>query len=385
MHQVATAGLEPDSIAEPLRRIFKHAHNFYFRMAKVDRIDPEKNKIATTQGDLYYDYLVIANGSTTNYFGNNELHINSFPLKHITHALDLRSQLLQNFEKAVLENNKAKRAAFQDMVIVGGGPTGVEVAGALAELKKHVLPQDYPELDTQNMGIYLIEGAPQLLGGMSSKASRKSLKYLQDLGVQVVLNKFVKHYDGEKVILDDETTLFSNLLIWAAGVKGDIIKGLSQSAVQHDRIVVDTYNCVQGYKNVFAIGDVALMASKKYPKGHPMLAPVAIQQGKLLAKNLIRIITKKKTKPFKYLYKGAMATVGRNKAVVDLPGRIRFGGFLAWLIWMFVHLFSLIGFRNKLVIFMSWIWEYITYDRGTRLIIRPYLRLKYKKIKKNTV
>ncbi|MCG8340694.1 MAG: NAD(P)/FAD-dependent oxidoreductase [Cytophagales bacterium] len=383
LYQVATAGLEPDAIAAPLRRILEECPDFYFRMAEVNHIHPEKNTISTTLGELDYDYLVIANGSKTNYFGNKSIQANSFPLKQIPQALDLRSHMLQNFEKAVLESDQEEQEALKNIVIVGGGPTGIEVAGALGELKKHVLPRDYPELDLKNMRIYLIEATSRLLGTMSEHASKKASQYLQHFEVQLILNKLVKHYDGKKVTLEDGTTLSSKVLIWAAGVKGNIIDGLRPEAIQNSRILVDAYNRVQGYEDIFAIGDVAAMVSEQHPKGHPMVAPVAIEQGKLLAKNLIRMVEEgKQLQPFKYIDKGSLATIGRNRAVVDFPGGIRFGGFFAWLIWMFVHLFSITGFRNKLVILANWIWNYFTYDRGTRLIIRPYIKFDHEEVER---
>lgn len=380
LYQVATAGLEPDAIATPLRRILEKCPNFYFRMAEVNHIHSEKKKISTTLGELDYDYLVIANGSKTNYFGNKSVQANSFPLKQIPQALDLRSHMLQNFEKAVLESDQEEQEALKNIVIVGGGPTGIEVAGALGELKKHVLPRDYPELDLKKMKIYLIEATARLLGTMSEHASRKAANYLQHFDVQIMRNKLVKHYDGKKVNLEDGTAIASRMLIWAAGVKGNIIDGLRPEAIQNSRILVDAYNRVQGYETIFAIGDVAAMISEKYPLGHPMVAPAAIAQGKLLAKNLIRIAVEgRKPLPFKYIDQGSLATIGRNRAVVDFPGGIRFGGFFAWLIWMFVHLFSIIGFRNRLVVLANWIWNYFTCDRGIRLIIRPYIKLDHEK------
>ena len=372
LYQVATAGLEPDSIAGPLRRIFEKQKDFFFRMAKVTEISPVAKEVTTPAGKIRYDYLVIATGSTTNYFGNKTVEEKSFPLKKIPQALDLRSHILQNFEKLTLTEDPAETEKLMNVVIVGGGPTGVELAGALGELKKHVLPHDYPELDFGKMKIFLVEGMGKLLGGMSERSSEKALEFLKKFDVDVLLNRIVKEYDGERVLLSDGTVLLSDTLIWAAGVKGEVVPGLNPDVyIGGSRIAIDEYNRVKGYEDVFAIGDIALCSTKEYPKGHPMLAPVAMQQGKLLAKNLVKIRQKKPLKPFKYNNQGVMATVGRNKAVVELPF-ISFRGIFAWFVWMFVHLMSIVGFRNKLVVLSNWIWNYFTYDRGTRLIIRPY-------------
>lgn len=375
LYQVATAGLEPDSIAGALRQLFNNYPDFYFRMAKVTEIQPEEQKINTLIGDLYYDYLVIANGSKTNYFGNQEMFNLTFPLKQIPQALNLRSQMLQNFEQTVLTRDPLEKDKLTNFVVVGGGPTGVEVSGALGELKKHVLPKDYPDIDFNIMNLHLVDAGPRLLAGMSEKASAKALKYLDAFDVKVKLNTFVKNYDGEEVTLSDGTVIPAKTVVWAAGVKGNIIDGIPESSIERGRILVDDFSAVKGIKNMFALGDIAFMKTDRYPNGQPMLAPVAIQQGKLLARNLIRQSKNEAMKPFDYVDKGSMATVGRNKAVVDMP-KFTFGGFPAWLVWMFVHLLSIIGFRNRLVVFSNWVWNYFTYDRGTRLIIRTFVRNK---------
>ncbi len=372
LYQVATSGLEPDSIAGPLRKVFDGFKNFYFRMVKVDQIDHKSNQIITPIGALSYDYLVLACGSRANFFGLDQVRRKSFPLKQVVHALNLRSQILQNFEKAVLTTDKSRKTALMNFVIVGGGPTGVEVAGALAELKYHVLPNDFPDLDLNSMDIYLIEGAGQLLGDMSAYAGSKAKEYLERFNVKVILNRMVKNYDGQSVHMDNEDSIECQTLIWAAGVKGNIIDGVPDASIERSRICVDEFNKVLGLENVFAIGDIALSKETKYPKGHPMVAQVAIQQGKQLAKNLQAHFSDKPLKPFKYKDKGSMATIGRNKAVVDLPSGMHFGGFIAWMIWMFVHLFALIGFRNKMITFINWIWSYVTFDKGNRLIIRKF-------------
>ncbi len=374
LYQVATAGLEPDSIAGPLRKRLKDYQDFYFRMASVESVDVSRNCIITDIGELTYDYLVIASGSLTNYFGNEELERNVFPLKQIPHALNLRSQLLQSFEKAVLQSNTEEKQALLNFVIVGGGPTGVELAGALGELKLHVLPKDYPEINFKKMMIYLVEGMPRLLNGMSDEAGENSFNYLKRFDVQVLVDKRLKSYDGKTVVLDDGMSIPSSTLIWAAGVKGNVLPGIASETIFKSRIKVDDYCRVEGTKNIFAIGDVAHFPTESYPNGLPMLAPVAMQQGDLVARNLVNLEKGKELKKFDYLDKGSMATIGRNKAVVDLPGNIRFKGFFAWWVWMFVHLLSIIGFRNKWIVLSNWIWNYFTFDRSTRLIIRPYVK-----------
>jgi NADH dehydrogenase len=385
LYQVATAGLEPDSIAGPLRKLLENHQNIYFRMATVFTIDQEENKIISNVGELQYDYLIIAAGSKTNFFGQNEKFEKAFPLKQIPQALDFRSHILQNFEEAVLSSDDDKIERLMNIVIVGGGPTGVELAGALGELKKHVLPNDYPDLDFNKLNIYLVEGMDRLLGGMSDFADKKAQKYLKKFEVNVKLNTMVNSYDGEKVEFSNGETLPAATLLWGAGVMGNVIEGLTDQSVKNSRYQVDQYNLVKGTKNIFAVGDIALMETEDFPKGHPMLAPVAMQQGERLAKNILASMKGKEQKPFKYLDKGSMATVGRNKAVVDLPKNLHFGGFFAWFIWMFVHLISIVGFRNKIVILSNWIWNYFTYDRGTRLIIRPFVpKVKSQKDKKES-
>lgn len=374
LYQVATATLEPDSIAGPLRRRLMNYRDFYFRMAAVESIHPEENTIRTEIGDLTYDYLVIANGSMTNYFGREDIAANVFPLKQIPQALDLRSQLLQSFEKAVLQSDIEEKQGLMNVVIVGGGPTGVEMAGALGELKLHVFPKDYPELNFKKMNIYLVEGLPRLLNGMSEKAGENAFRYLKKFDVHVLVDKKLRGYDGRVAVLDDGMHIPARTLVWAAGVKGNLIPGLPEPAIFKGRIKVDETNKVLGTDRIFAIGDIAWFPTKEYPQGLPMLAPVAIQQGEHLARNFVNLEKGKVPRPFRYLDKGSMATIGRNKAVVDLPGNIRFGGFFAWWVWMFVHLVSIIGFRNKWIVLSNWIWNYFTYDRSTRLIIRPYVK-----------
>ncbi|MCV9388282.1 NAD(P)/FAD-dependent oxidoreductase [Reichenbachiella ulvae] len=378
LYQVATAGLEPDSIAGPLRKTFQKKKNFFFRMASAHKIDPVEKIVETNIGELSYDHLILACGSITNFFNNEEFEQKAFPLKQLPHALNLRSQILQNFEKAVLKNDENEVQRLMNYVIVGGGPTGVEVAGALGELKKHVLPKDFPELNLNKMQIYLVEGQDRLLGGMSEKSGEKAFEYLKKFDVNLYVGKIVKSFDGETVELNDGMQIPSETLIWAAGVNGNALTGMDQKVTRDKRYQVNEFNKVEGFDEVYAIGDVASMKSEEFERGHPMLAPVAIQQAELLAKNLNKGLEKDNWKPFKYVDKGTMATVGRNKAVTEVFGKLKFGGFMAWLMWMFVHLVLIVEFRNKIVIMSNWVWNYFTYDRGTRLIIRPFVKKKYK-------
>lgn len=371
LYQVATAGLEPDSIAHAIRQIFTKKENFYFRIADVKEIDTKDKIIKTPIGNIFYDYLIIATGSETNYYGNENIRKYSMPMKTIPEALDLRSLVLQSLEAALLTNNLDERQRLMNFVIVGGGPTGVELAGAFGELKKHVLPNDYPDLDIRRMNVHLIQGADRLLPPMSKNASDKAAKYLEKLGVQVWFNTLVKDYDG-KIITTNDRSFETATMIWTAGVKGTLIPGIEgEEVIVGGRYTVDEFNRVKGFEDIFAVGDVSLMITPDNPKGDPMVAQVAIQQGKLLAKNLIAIKDGKTPKPFKYKDKGSMATIGRDKAVVDLP-HWKFSGWFAWFVWMFVHLFSLIGFRNKMIALTNWVTQYFTYNKSVRLIIRPY-------------
>lgn len=375
LYQVATAGLEPDSIAFPIRKMFKDQENFFFRMACAKSIKPEENKIETNIGDLKYDYLVIATGSDTNFFGNSNVENFSMPMKSIVEALDLRSLILQNFEQALLTTDPAERESLMNVVIVGGGPTGVEMAGAIAELRRHILPKDYPELNVKAMKIHLVEASPKLLGTFSEKGSAKTEKFLRDMEVDIMTNTQVLDYNGSTVSIKGGVMLPARTLIWAAGVKGCPVNGLNASAINRgSRYIVDEFNSVKGYDNIFAIGDVAAIITPQLERGHPMVAPVAMQQAQNLAKNIVKKIHGiTNLTPFVYKDKGSMATIGRNKAVADI-GKFHSQGFFAWLMWMFVHLFMLAGFRNKIIVFVNWVWSYLIYDRGIRLIIRPFKR-----------
>ncbi|WP_452231418.1 NAD(P)/FAD-dependent oxidoreductase [Lacinutrix sp. MEBiC02595] len=376
LYQVSSAGLEPDSIAYPLRKIIKKHENAFFRLAEVEQIFPEIKSIQTDIGDLSYDYLVLATGTKTNYFGNAAIEKYSMAMKTIPQALDIRSLMLQNLEKAAISESNSDRKAFLNFVIVGGGPTGVELAGAIAELKNNILPKDYRDLNSSDMQIHLLEGNARVLPPMSEHASEKASKFLLDLGVQVHCNTFVKDYDGKTVLTNSDLKFESETLIWAAGVTGSPVLGLKADVVSEhaNRYLVDAYNQINGYASIFALGDIALMKTEDYPNGHPQVAQPAIQQGELLGKNLIRLIKGETLKKFVYKDKGSMATIGRNKAVVDLSN-YKFAGFFAWFVWMFVHLMSLVGFRNRIIVFFNWTYNYINFDKAARLIIRPFKRL----------
>lgn len=373
LYQVATSGLETSSIVFPFRRRFANQQNFYFRLADVHRIEPAEKCIHTSIGSVKYDYLVIATGAETNFYGLTDVAERAHPMKTIIDSIKLRNILIRNIETALLIEDKELMNSYMDIVIVGGGPTGVELAGAIAELKKYVFPKDYPEIELSQMDIHLIEATPRLLNGMSDVAGKKALEYLQGMGVKVHLNCAVKSYDGHQVTFNTGEKLISKTLVWAAGVKGNPVHGLPVEVIgRATRIKVDEFNRVKGFDNIFAIGDVALMEGDPgFPNGHPMVAPPAMQQGKLIAENISRIVAGQQLKPFRYIDKGSMATIGRNKAVVDLKS-VKFQGFFAWLVWMFIHLISLIGFRNKFFVFVNWLMSYFSYDKSNRLIIaRP--------------
>ena len=378
LYQVATGGLEAGSIAYPIRKVIQEYKDFYFRLTSVKEIDTKHQKIITEIGDLHYDYLVIAMGSKTNYFGNKEIERNSMSMKTIPQSLNIRSLILENFEQAVLTKNQADRNTLINFVLVGAGPTGVELAGALAEMKKAILQKDYPDLNIDKMQINLIQSGDRILNTMSEKSSKAAEKFLLNLGVKIWKNVRVTNYDGRTITTNTNLTFDSSTVIWTAGVQGVKIIGLDAKSFieKADRVRVNRYNQVVGYQNIFAIGDICSMETEKFPQGHPMMAQPAIQQGKLLGENLIKLLQKKEMTAFEYNDKGSMATIGRNLAVVDLP-HYHFSGIFAWFVWMFVHLFSLIGFKNKAVVFLNWVYNYIRFDREGRLIIRPFKKKSF--------
>ncbi|MBK8640748.1 MAG: NAD(P)/FAD-dependent oxidoreductase [Saprospiraceae bacterium] len=364
-YQVATSQLEPASISFPLRNIFKSKKNLQIRLTEVLSIDSVNNKIETTIGEFFYDYLVIAIGCTTNFFGNDEIRSHAFTLKTTYDAINIRNHILQTFED-IISAETSDREGLLNLTIVGAGPTGVELAGAFAEIKNNILPKDYPDIDFTHFKITLIEGSKDTLNSMSISAKRTSKKYLQKMGVNIITETFVKRYDGNLLELSNGNIIKSKTVIWAAGVIGNTIKGLPNNIqAVGNRIEVNRTNLVEGTKNIFAIGDIALMKTPKYQKGHPQLANVAINQAKNLAFNL----NKAKTNEFEYKDLGSMATIGRNKAVVDLP-HFKFKGYFAWLVWMFLHLMLILSVRNKLIIFINWVWAYLTKDTSLRLILK---------------
>jgi NADH dehydrogenase len=372
LYQVATGSLEPDSIAFSLRKNFAGQKNFRFRNTEVTKINPDKNTIETLIGEIAYDYLVIATGSTTNFFGNKDIEHFAMPMKSVPEALNLRSLILQNIEEAVLKTMREEREPYLTFVLAGAGPTGVELAGALAELRNHILTSDYPELQKEHMKVYLVDLGPRILGAMSEHASEGSHKFLESIGVEVLTNVKVESYDGSEIKFEGGKTIKTKNVIWSAGVMGVVPDGIDKKVIERgNRIRVDSICRVAGFSNIFAIGDVAAMITDATPKGHPGVAQVAIQMGNHTAKTIMELVNGQPATPFKYFDKGSLATIGRNKAVADL-GKLKFQGFFAWMIWMFVHLISLLGFRNKIVVFINWVGSYLTYNGGARLIIRRY-------------
>ena len=378
LYQVATGGLEAGSIAYPIRKVIQEYNDFFFRLTSVKEIDTKNQKIISEIGELTYDYLVIASGSKTNYFGNKEIERNSMAMKTIPQSLNIRSLILENFEQAVLTKDLADRNSLINFVLVGGGPTGVELAGALAEMKRAILQKDYPDLDIAKMQINLIQSGDRILNTMSEKSSVAAEKFLLDLGVTIWKNVRVTNYDGRTITTNSDLTFETATVIWTAGVQGAKIAGLDANCLieKVDRIRVNQYNQVKGYNNIFAIGDIASMETDLYPQGHPMMAQPALQQGDLLGENLVKLRNNEQMTAFLYKDKGSMATIGRNLAVVDLPN-YHFNGIFAWFVWMFVHLFSLIGFKNKAVVFLNLVYNYIRFDREGRLIIRPYKKKSF--------
>ena len=383
LYQVASAGLEPDSIAYPIRKILRKKKNTYFRFAEVNAIDQTRKTVQTSIGDVGYDKLVIATGAGNNFFGNESIESNAIPMKSLTEALDLRSKMLQNFEIALNTTDLVEREKLMNFVIVGAGPTGVELAGALAELKNKILPKDFPDLDLRVMKIHLVEAAERVLSAMNEKSSAKAHQYLKKLGVHIWTNTFVEDYtDG--LIQTNGKNFYADTLVWAAGVKGQIPLGVNAGQIgKGNRIIVNEFCQLPKDDSIYVLGDVGLIQSEKYPNGLPMMASVAMQQGAYLAKTLNRLEKGKTIKPFEYKDKGTMATVGKNLAVVETK-KFKFQGFFAWFVWMFVHLMLLVGFRNRVIVFVNWTWNYFRYNNGLRLIIRPYKKKEARSKTKKT-
>lgn len=369
-YQVATAGLEPSAISFPFRKIFQQYPNFYFRLATAIEINEQEQLLITDIGTINYDFLVIAIGANTNYFGNQTLASTTLPMKTTAEALYIRNTIIQNFEHAVNTTDIITRQAYIDIVVVGGGPTGVEVSGALAEMKTHILPKDYPEIDFKKMTIYLIDGSNRLLNAMSPISSEKAYEYLNKLGVNIILNDVVADYQNDQVQLKSGKTIISKNVIWAAGIQTNKINGLNESYYSKNRrIFVDGQNKIIGSNNIYALGDIACMCNEEYPNGHAQLAGVAQQQALLLAENF----NKNQNRTFIYNDRGSMATIGKNLAVVEFPF-MKLQGMIAWFIWMFIHLMLILGVKNRLFIFINWAWSYITFDQSLRLLIKPIIR-----------
>lgn len=370
-YQVATSGIEPSAISFPIRKILQTQQNAYFRVAEVKNIITERNQLETSIGVIDYDYLVLATGATNNFFGMANIEKYSFPMKTTSESIILRNKLLQNLEDAVGNADEEERKALLTVTVIGGGPTGVEISGALGEMKNYVIPKDYREINMNELKVILIEGSSRLLPNMSTKASIKAESYLEELNVSVMKNSRVTDYDGSNLTLANGQSMQTKTVVWAAGIAGNVIPGIKKEMTgRGNRIMVNEFSQVNGFQNIFAIGDLCLMhGDEKYANGHPQIAPVAIQQANNLARNIDACLGNKQMKGFKYNHQGSMATVGRNRAVVDF-NIIKYYGFLAWATWLFVHLMSIVGIKNRLFIFINWMWSYITYDQSLRLIIR---------------
>lgn len=368
LYQVASARIEPASICFPFRKMFQGYKNFDFRLATVERIDKEQKMVVTDNGNVKYDHLIIATGCTTNFFGNSEMQKYALPMKSMAEAIEIRNKILHDFESFATATYEEKEK-LMNIVIVGAGATGVELSGAFAELKNDVLPKDYPKVDFSGLDIFLLEGSPYTLGNLSDDSKKFSRKCLEELGVRVKTGVVLKSYDGENAVLSTGEVIPCKNLIWSAGVTGNVIEGVTDAEnIIRNRYIVDRYNKVKGAENIYAVGDIAYMETPKYPKGHPQVANVAINQGKNLTKNMLRSLEDKKQIEYEYKDMGMMATIGKNKAVVDLK-HVHFQGILAWLVWMFLHLMLILSARNKLIIFINWAWAYITKDTSLRLII----------------
>lgn len=374
LYQVSTSGLEANAISFPFRKIFQGHKNTSVRVCEVLGIETEKNLIKTDIGTIEYDYLVLAIGTTNNFFGNQHIADQALSMKSVSEALLIRNTLLENLEKAVLTNDEDEKNGLLNIVIVGGGPTGTEIAGTLAEMRNKILPKDYPEINFAEMKIHLVEGSSNVLNSMAPVSKAKAHEYLINLGVITHMNSLVKDFDGKQVFLEDGNTIRSSTLIWAAGVTGNKINGINPESIgKAGRFWVDSKFKIKNYSNIFAIGDIALLPTELFPNGFPQLAAVALQQGTFLAENFWKLSKKQPLKDFKYVNKGVMATVGRNKAVVELPF-LNFHGFFAWLTWMVVHLLLTLGVKNRIVIFINWFWSYFTFDQSLRLIIKPKIK-----------
>ena len=367
-YQVACGRIEPSNISFPFRKIFQRSRNVQYRMTDVQKILPEQNKIITEDAEFTYDKLVIATGCKTNFFGNRKMEHLTFGMKNTQEAIAIRNHVLLTFEKLIIERKRSDDGNW-NIVIVGSGPTGVELAGAFAEMKKDILPRDYPHMNFDNLNIILVSSTTTPLSVMSEESQQMSEKYLKELGVQFMSDEFVTDYDGDKVYMKSGKTITSNNVIWAAGVTGNIIEGLNPEVMIRNRYKTDRFNRVFGYENIFAIGDIAYMETPKYPQAHPQVANVAINQGKNLGRNFLRK-SENEWKEYEYNDQGSMATIGKHRAVVDLPN-FKFQGFLAWYFWMFLHLMLILSVRNKIAIFFNWMWSYLNKDSSLRLIIIP--------------
>jgi len=377
-YQVASGRLEPSSISFPFRKVFQDSKTVDFRMADITSIDPNERKIMTSYNrTITYDHLIIASGCRTNFFGNQQMSDNAFSMKTTQDAIEIRNKILFSFEKEIFARPEEKQA-WMNIIIVGAGPTGVELSGAFAELKKNVLPKDYHNIDFSKFNIILLEGSKYTLNNMSEESKLASRKYLEDMTVIVKTETFLVSYDGSVAVLNTGEEIPSKNVIWAAGVKGNIIEGLLEQDIIKNRYIVDRFNKLKSFNNIYALGDVALMVTPKYPNGHPQVANVAINQAKNLGKNILKSLKSETSNPVEYEYNdlGMMATIGKHKAVVELPF-IKFKGPIAWYVWMFLHLMLILSVRNKIVIFFNWAWSYLTKDTSLRLITN----INYKKEK----
>lgn len=373
IYQIASAGIDPSSISFPFRQIFRKRKDFYFRMAEARMVDTEKKILQTSIGKIDYDYLVLAAGATTNFFGNKNIEEWAIPMKTVPEAMGLRNALLSNFERALTCATEEERQELLNVVIVGGGATGVEIAGALSEMKRYVIPYDYPDMDSSLMHIYLIEAGDRLLAGMSQDSSKKAYDFLKSMGVDIQFGKMVTDYRDHKVIMKDGTEIPTRTFLWVSGIRANAMPGISEDHLGRGfRFKVDQFNRIPGLNDVFAIGDQCLQTTDPaYPNGHPQVAQVAIQQAKNLAKNIKRIneghADDNSLTPFKYNNLGSMATIGRNKAVVEI-GKFHSQGFFAWILWLVVHLRSILGVKNKMMVLLNWLWKYVSYNDSIRMI-----------------